>query len=107
VCASPKKIIFQSYKRDFFHIMSLNSLECRQVGNSVSTERKLYEYIMGITFYCGLFYVVQNTAPNIRMTREQRKGNEIFFIVTICGGETESTWHSGHYWPIVPAPDDR
>jgi hypothetical protein len=22
-------------------------------------------------------------------------------------GETESTWYCGHYWPIVPAPDDR
>jgi hypothetical protein len=22
-------------------------------------------------------------------------------------GETESTWYFGHYWPIVPAPDDR
>jgi hypothetical protein len=22
-------------------------------------------------------------------------------------GETESTWYCGHYWPIVPTPDDR
>jgi hypothetical protein len=22
-------------------------------------------------------------------------------------GETESTWYCGHYWPIIPAPDDR
>jgi hypothetical protein len=22
-------------------------------------------------------------------------------------GETESTWNCGHYWPIVPAPEDR
>jgi hypothetical protein len=31
-----------------------------------------------------------------------------FFIFSFMGwGETESTWYCGHYWPIVPAPDDR
>jgi hypothetical protein len=31
------------------------------------------------------------------------------FIYLFCSswGETESTWYCGHYWPIVPAPDDR
>jgi hypothetical protein len=28
---------------------------------------------------------------------------QYFFLM----GETESTWYCGHYWPIVPAPDDR
>jgi hypothetical protein len=22
-------------------------------------------------------------------------------------GEAQSTWYCGHYWPIIPAPDDR
>jgi hypothetical protein len=31
-----------------------------------------------------------------------------FFFLSFLGwGETESTWYVGHYWPIVPAPDDR
>jgi hypothetical protein len=32
--------------------------------------------------------------------------NFIIIIIIISGGETESTWYCGHYWPIVPAPDD-
>jgi hypothetical protein len=32
----------------------------------------------------------------------------IVFLFSFLGwGETESTWYCGHYWPIVPAPDDR
>jgi hypothetical protein len=31
-----------------------------------------------------------------------------FFFFSFSGwGETESTWYVGHFWPIVPAPDDR
>jgi hypothetical protein len=31
-----------------------------------------------------------------------------FFLIRIAGGgvHTESTWHVGHFWPIVPAPGD-
>jgi hypothetical protein len=31
----------------------------------------------------------------------------IIIIIIISGGETESTWYCGHYWPVVAAPDDR
>jgi hypothetical protein len=31
----------------------------------------------------------------------------LFIIIILSGGETESTWYCCHYWPIVPAPDDR
>jgi hypothetical protein len=31
----------------------------------------------------------------------------VFFFNFLGWGETESTWHVGHYWPNVPAPDDR
>jgi hypothetical protein len=30
----------------------------------------------------------------------------LFFLLLLVG-ETESTWYCGHYWSIVPAPDDR
>jgi hypothetical protein len=31
----------------------------------------------------------------------------IIFIILSGVSETESTWYCGHYWPIVPVPDDR
>jgi hypothetical protein len=30
-----------------------------------------------------------------------------FLLFYFLWGETESTWYCGHYWPTVPAPDDR
>jgi hypothetical protein len=29
------------------------------------------------------------------------------YIIFYYWGETESSWYCGHYWPVVPAPDDR
>jgi hypothetical protein len=29
------------------------------------------------------------------------------FFSFLRWGETESTWYCGHFWPTVPAPDDR
>jgi hypothetical protein len=29
-----------------------------------------------------------------------------FFFNFLGMGETESSWYVGHYWPIVPAPDN-
>jgi hypothetical protein len=31
----------------------------------------------------------------------------IIFLIIVSGVRLESTWYCGHYWPIVPAPDDR
>jgi hypothetical protein len=31
----------------------------------------------------------------------------LYFCYYSYWGETESTWYCSHYWPIVPAPDDR
>jgi hypothetical protein len=30
-----------------------------------------------------------------------------FFFSFLKWGDTESTWYCGHYWPIIPDPDDR
>jgi hypothetical protein len=33
--------------------------------------------------------------------------NEVLFsFIIVSGVRLESTWYCGHYWPIVPAPDD-
>jgi hypothetical protein len=31
----------------------------------------------------------------------------IIFFIILSGVRLESAWYCGHYWPIVPAPDDR
>jgi hypothetical protein len=42
---------------------------------------------------------------NVRRTRYYFQP---YASAALCpAGETESTWYCGHYWPIVPAPDDR
>jgi hypothetical protein len=41
-------------------------------------------------------------------TSELADANSVrgFFFNFIGWGEIESTWYCGHYWPILPAPDD-
>jgi hypothetical protein len=55
--------------------------------------------------YCGIYASVQFKARN-----NQRLKWDVFKFIYIFyysqWGETESTWYCGHYWTIVPAPDD-
>jgi acyl-CoA synthetase (AMP-forming)/AMP-acid ligase II len=53
------------------------------------------------TFFTGATCAPLN--PNYTLRKQQQK-----YLHSFSGwGETESTWYVGHYWPIVPAPDDR
>jgi hypothetical protein len=49
------------------------------------------------------FNIIRPTILFVSYLGAFRHINVFFF----SWGETESTWYCGHYWPIVPAPDDR
>jgi hypothetical protein len=49
----------------------------------------------------GLWHEISSPA------RTLRSRIFIFLLLLFLVGETESTWYCCHYWPIVPAPDDK
>jgi hypothetical protein len=61
---------------------------------------------------CHLLLLVSCLAYPIILKMEAMYSSEnstsiLVFFSFLGWVETESTWYFGHYWPIVPAPDDR
>jgi hypothetical protein len=101
----------------FFHYTAviLNLLHCTRCVVNILNVSELTSFLFGRNF---LVYILDFGVLKLQNPLNLKPGYwtvlparlvvcRLFFFSFSGWGETESTWYVGHFWSIVPAPDDR
>jgi hypothetical protein len=108
----PDQIILLSFSGQSFFFSFVNIMNWNNVGFDVVVTKLMNGGVDTLHFV--KMYVVKEhwKSKLLLLMRVTFYTNTILLLFTIfyyyswwC--ETEFTWYCGHFWPIVPAPDDR
>jgi hypothetical protein len=56
---------------------------------------------------CGKFSLCTRKCIGVSYPNNGLSNYYFYLFIILSGVRLESTWYCGHYWPIVPATDDR
>jgi hypothetical protein len=103
-CSFLSSRISVSYGANSYH---LGRQQCSILIGYIIREIKAMRWILYVTGCVKFVAVTFNCASLLAEEKLRSFFNSSLYVLLVVLLFLLSTWYCGHYWPIVPAPDDR